>query len=423
MCGKLCSKLTDCIDNLFKDNKNQKTENLIEKNVSKKPTKIQLKDIKINEHTDIYTNTQIQKKKKISLNDFKMIKTLGKGTFAKVVLVYNKDLKKYFAMKSLKKNFIKQQKQEVHTKTEREVLEKVDFPFIAKLCFAFQNKEKLYIVTEYMPGGEMFYHLHNFGSFGEANAKFYICEIILALEYLHKNYIVYRDLKPENILLDDEGHIKLTDFGLSKVLNAENDAEFASGRTYTVCGTPEYVAPEVVLGKGYGKEVDWWSLGVIMYEMIAGYSPFRQNKYSFDIDAYYKPLYQENCISDTAFDLIQKLLKPNPSERIGCGVNDAEDVKRHMFFKDINWVNILNKKVKPPFIPKIRYEGDVSNFDKVFTNEDPFSLRNNVFEVNKELTNINNKMSNEDDINNITPEFKPSYENFTYMNNNLKFLK
>ena len=355
---------------------------------------------------------------KVTLNDFKPVKTLGKGAFGKVILVYNSELKTYFAMKTLKKDFIKKEKQITHTKTEREILEKINHPFIAKLYFAFQSKEKLYILTEYMPGGELFYHLHNEEYFTEERTRFYICELVLAIGHLHSKKIIYRDLKPENILLDQDGHIKLTDFGLSKILtdsntNTTNTSISSHNKTFTICGTPEYVAPEVLLGKGYDQCVDWWSLGVVMYEMLCGYSPFREAKLRVDINIYFQPLYKDNLISDTAFDLIKALVEPEPTKRLGFK-GDVNEIKEHTFFKGVYWEHVEMKRIRPPYVPRVRYKGDVSNFDKMFTDEDPYSYRDK-----KRLGGVKESVgvSNMIVYNNDVP---PSYENFTYINHNLK---
>ena len=347
-----------------------------------------------------YQNKQFTHK--VTLNDFKILKTLGKGAFGKVLLVYNEELNKYFAMKILKKDFIKKNKQIAHTKVERKILEKIDYPFIAQLFYAFQNKEKLYMITEYMPGGEMFYHLHKEEYFKESKAKFYICEIILAIEHLHKNNIIYRDLKPENILLDENGHIKLTDFGLSKIVNDIN-----KDRTFTICGTPEYVAPEVLTGKGYNKSVDWWSLGIVLYEMLCGYSPFREARERIDIEIYFKPIHHDNLISDIAFDLINKLIEPNCEKRLGYGIMDSIEIKNHVFFKDINWKKVERKEIEPEYKPVLKKPGDVSNFDTIFTDMDPYSYKDR----GKLINQLNKKNKGN------SPSDGISYENFTYVKN------
>ena len=308
-------------------------------------------------------------KNKVTLNDFQIIKLLGKGAFGKVLLVYNEELKKYFAMKTLRKDYIKKNQQTKHTKEERKILEKIDYPFISKLYYAFQNEKKLFMITEYMPGGEMFYHLHMNDHFNENKARFYIAEIVLAINHLHKNNILYRDLKPENILLDELGHIKLTDFGLSKIMN-----NIEKDKTYTVCGTPIYVAPEVLTGQGYNKLVDWWSVGVLLYEFLAGYSPYREARTKIDIKIYKKNLEQDPLISDTAFDLIKKLCTFDVSKRIG---KNFEDIKNHEFFKDIDWIKLEKKEITPPYKPKIRFAGDVGNFDTMFTDMSIHSTKRN----------------------------------------------
>lgn len=412
MFSKLCSTCSKCLDSLFnKTSKRQLFDG--DKNPSPPPHKnekrIPLLELLPNSPKDTKTPpiSLSPRDKKISLNDFKIIKTLGKGAFGKVLLVFNSDYNRYFAMKTLKKDFIKKQKQIVHTKTEREILEKINHPFISRLYFAFQNKEKLYILTEYMPGGEMFYHLHREEYFTEERTQFYIAELLLAIGHLHSKRIIYRDLKPENILLDEDGHIKLTDFGLSKILPEGVE------KTFTVCGTPEYVAPEVLLDKGYDKNVDWWSLGVVMYEMLCGYSPFREAKTKIDIQFYLKPIYHDKLISDCAFDLIERLLMPDSKVRIGSSEKDFEEIKLHKFFDGINWDKLYKKEIKPPFIPKIKYAGDVSNFDRMFTEEDPCSYVGKKFDSPPKRPGY---LANNNSGGNSKKDVPPSYENFTYMN-------
>jgi serine/threonine protein kinase len=200
---------------------------------------------------------------------FNFLNLLGQGNFGKVYLVEKKKTKELFAMKILNKKLIEQKKQKIHTMTERKVLEKSNSPFIAKLYYAFQTPKKLYMIMEYLSGGELFFHLSQQGVFSENRSRFYIAEIFLGLDYLHSRGIIYRDLKPENVLLDDEGHIKLTDFGLSK-----DGQEDPNSKTFTFCGTPEYLAPEIIKNQGYNKKVDYWSLGAVLYYMLSGAPPF-----------------------------------------------------------------------------------------------------------------------------------------------------
>ena len=346
-------------------------------------------------YKDEYQNKEF--KSKITIDDFQIVKVLGTGAFGKVSLVYNEELKRYFAMKSLKKEYIKKYQQTKHTKEERKIMEKIDYPFINKLYYAFQTKKSLFMITEFMAGGEMFHHLHECGHFDENRTRFYIAELVLAIDHLHKNNILYRDLKPENILLDEIGHIKLTDFGLSKIMN-----NIEKDKTYTVCGTPIYVAPEVLSGTGYNKLVDWWSLGVLLYEFLAGYSPFREMKNRIDLNIYKRKLKQDPLISDTAFDLIKKLCQTNVEERLGKNV---KDIKNHKFFEDIDWVKLEKKQITPPFKPKIRYQGDVRNFDKMFTDMP-----------------INSTLGNKDQTMNTlsTRNSKNTYINFTYLGDKVK---
>lgn len=197
-----------------------------------------------------------------------MIKVIGTGSYGKVVLSKKRDTQQVYAIKTLKKKHLIKKNQVEHTIAERSILENIQHPFIIELAYAFQNKTKLYFVLEFCPGGELFFHLSRIGQFDEKITKFYCTQIILAIYHLHKNKIIYRDLKPENVLIDKDGYAKLTDFGLSKEnIKGNND-------TLTLCGTPEYLAPEIIDRKGHGFAVDWWSVGCIIYEMLTGQPPF-----------------------------------------------------------------------------------------------------------------------------------------------------
>ena len=209
------------------------------------------------------------KRQKVSLKNFTLIRILGKGAFAKVLEVEKEKSGSRYAMKVLKKHHVQRKNQVEHTRTERRVLATISHPFICQLRYAFQTKQKLYLVLDYHPGGELFYHLSRRGRFREHQARVYAAEITLALEYLHRHNIVYRDLKPENILIQSDGHIALTDFGLAK----DGVLSFVSGAK-SFCGTPEYLAPEIIHRKGHGKAVDWWSLGMLIYELLTGLPPW-----------------------------------------------------------------------------------------------------------------------------------------------------
>lgn len=304
---------------------------------------------------------------KMTIDDFELLKVVGKGSFGKVMQVKKKDTGKIYAMKVLKKAHLVARKQVAHTQTERKVLENIDHPFIVSLRFAFQTEDKLYMVLDYFTGGELFFHLKNTGRFSEERAKFYAAEIISALECLHKHTIVYRDLKPENVLLDEEGHIRLTDFGLSKESVAGN------ALTHTFCGTPEYLAPEVIHGAGYGKAVDWWSLGTLLYEMLTGLPPF----YNQNLHVMYEKIIRAKLtfpsyMSKEARDLLSGLLERDPKIRLGSGETDAEEIKSHPFFADIDWTKLRDREIKPPFKPTTT-EGkmDTTNVDEEFKREIP----------------------------------------------------
>lgn len=241
----------------------------------------------------------------ISPEHFKVEKILGRGNFGKVCLVKRIGTEDLYAMKILKKKVIEDKKQRGHTITERKVLENSKCPFIVKLFYAFQTPTKLYMVMEYMSGGELFFHLNKEGTFSEIRAKFYIGEILLGLHYLHSNGIIYRDLKPENILLDIEGHIRLTDFGLSK-----NGIDASNPKAYTFCGTPEYLAPEILKSLGHDKAVDFWSLGAVMYYMLSGAPPFySRNKTEIFKNVMNKPIERLPNITEEGNNLLQSLLK------------------------------------------------------------------------------------------------------------------
>jgi len=209
----------------------------------------------------------------IGLEDFIILKVIGRGSFGKVYMVRKRSNDQVYAMKCLHKDLIIRTKQVDNTKAERDIMKKISHPFIVKLHYAFQTPEKLYFVTDFLNGGELFYHICNETRFPEDRARFYAAEILLALDHLHENGIIYRDLKPENVILDSEGHIRLTDFGLSKLgIKGKNS------QTNTFCGTPEYLAPEIIKGNGHSCAVDFWSFGILVYEMISGINPFKNDK-------------------------------------------------------------------------------------------------------------------------------------------------
>lgn len=306
-------------------------------------------------------------RKHLNPSDFDFLKLIGRGTFGRVFQVRKKDTKRIYAMKVLSKREIAIKKEVSHTMGERKILEKsLDCPFLVGLKFSFQSAHELYFVTDYKSGGELFWHLQREGRFTEERARFYIAELVLALEHLHKYDIVYRDLKPENILLDATGHVALCDFGLSK-------PDLGAGQlTTTFCGTTEYLAPEVLLDEsGYSKLVDFWSLGVLLFEMCCGWSPF----YAEDTQQMYRNIcfgkikFPRGAIGDDGKQFVKGLLNRNPKHRLGAA-NDAKDLKDHAFFKDIDFDALSQKQLTPPFKPSVESDESVANFDPEFTETD-----------------------------------------------------
>ena len=326
---------------------------------------------------------------KLSYLDFDPLYLIGTGSLGKVILVRYKKNKNIYAMKELSKSKIKINKQEENSKSERDLMIELTNPFIVNIKFAFQDETKLYIVSEFLQGGDMFYHMHHSTiNFTESTVKFYIIELILAIEFLHENNVIYRDLKPENILMNSEGHIKISDFGLSKKLENQKD------KAYTLCGTLQYLAPEILKNKGYDKSVDWWSLGCIYYEMLTGNLPFKTNGNKINLDVFEEKIDFDENMNPLLINLISQLLNVNPKKRLGYGAQDAKKIKEHQYFNDVDWNKYLNKEIEPPFVPKLEGELDLRYFDKCFTDEP----------VNSNRTTINSRS-------NATSE----YNGFTYM--------
>lgn len=254
-------------------------------------------------------------------------------------------------MKVLSKQLLISQNEVAHTLSERNVLvHTLSNPFIVTLKFSFQTADHLFLVMDYIPGGELFTYLQKEQYFNEARAKFYIAELVLALEHIHAHQVVYRDLKPENILLDAQGHVALTDFGLCKELKRDNDT------TSTFCGTSEYLAPEMVRQEPYTKTVDWWALGILLYEILTGGPPF----HSVHLDVLYRKICKAPLkfpshppLSPEAKDLICRLLDRNPETRLGAK-HDAQEIKEHEFFKDVQWDSLAQKQTRPPFKPALK---------------------------------------------------------------------
>ncbi|KAI8914262.1 kinase-like domain-containing protein [Gorgonomyces haynaldii] len=294
-------------------------------------------------------------KKKYGLKDLTIDRTLGTGSFGRVHLVRAKDSGKFWAMKVLRKADVIKMRQLEHTINERAILARLDHPFLVSMLGTFQDSENVYFVLEYIQGGELFSYLRKSQRFPNNVARFYAAEVILAFEHLHSKKIIYRDLKPENLLLTASGHIKITDFGFAKVVEKE---------TWTLCGTPDYLAPEIIQSNGYGPAVDWWALGVLIYEMVAGYPPF----YHEDPMKLYENIIQCKPRFSSSFDpnckdLVKRLLTPDLSKRFGNLKDGVEDIKRHKWFQGLEWDKLLRLEIPAPYIPPSKGEGDTSNFD------------------------------------------------------------
>ncbi|KAJ4408510.1 cytochrome c oxidase subunit 1 [Didymella pomorum] len=308
--------------------------------------------------------------------DFELIKTLGTGTFARVWLVRLKDAQqsdadKVFALKILRKVDVIRLKQVEHVRNERNVLAKVaGHPFITTMVASFQSMDSLYMVLDYCPGGEVFSYLRRARRFNEPTSQFYAAEIVLILEFLHEREgVAYRDLKPENILIDAEGHLKLVDFGFAKkVENRE---------TYTLCGTPEYLAPEVIRNTGHGTAVDWWAFGILVYEFLVGQPPFwDQNPMKIYEQIVEGKVRFPSAMSAPARDLISGLCTVDVSKRLGNIAGGARRVKEHEWFKDIDWDKMYNREVQGPIVPHLRGPADTRNFDDYedeSSNRDPYT--------------------------------------------------
>eukprot|EP01133_Synstelium_polycarpum_P008377 gene8377-9846_t len=323
-------------------------------------------------------------KERVGVEDFDLLNVIGKGSFGKVLQVRKKDTGMIYAMKVLNKKNIVERKEIDHTRAEKNILQKLVHPFLINLNYSFQSDDKLYFIMDYINGGELFYHLQNEERFDETRVRFYCAEIVCGLE----------DLKPENILLTSDGHICLTDYGISKEgLLSDDD------RTATFCGTPEYLAPEILKGESYGKAIDWWSFGTLVYEMLSGLPPF----YSSDTRVMYNNIMNQKLVftpqfSSEARDFITALLERDPNKRL----KDTKLIKQHSFFKGIDWDKCVRKELTPPFIPQVKNKNDTSQVDIGFLSE------------TVALSLDNNKLSN---------SVQRNFEDFTFVNESQLFDK
>lgn len=314
--------------------------------------------------------------KRVSIEDFELLKVLGKGAHGKVLLCSRKNYPNLkYAMKILKKQHIIDANQLEHTIAEKMILSNGNHPFLVSMKYTFQTESKIYFVMEFMKGGELFQHLKRVGSFTESETKFFCACLVLALGHLHNSNYIYRDLKPENILLDEKGYVKLSDFGLAKEVHVSDLAN-------TFCGTPEYLAPEVIMNKGCNRPADWWSLGILTYEMLFGAPPF----YSTDVQEMYKKTILKTLkfpsnsdVSDLAMDFVSGLLIKKSEDRLGS-VADSLEVMNHPWFYDLRWSELLAKKVEAPYQP-VDNEWE-TNFDPDFIQE---AVRDSKCEINSSL--------------------------------------
>ncbi|XP_021767220.1 serine/threonine-protein kinase AtPK1/AtPK6-like [Chenopodium quinoa] len=310
---------------------------------------------------DSLNDDLLTKDQKVGLDDFEIMKVVGQGAFGKVYQVLKKGTSEIYAMKVMRKDKIMEKNHAEYMKAERDILTKIGHPFIVQLRYSFQTKYRLYLVLDFINGGHLFFQLEKHGLFREDLARIYAAEIVSAVSHLHANGIMHRDLKPENILLDADGHVVLTDFGLAKEME-EN------GRSNSLCGTVEYMAPEIVLGKGHDKAADWWSVGVLIFEMLTGQPPF----FGGNRDKIQKKIIKDKIklpafLTSEAHSLLKGLLQKDPTKRLGNGVMASEEVKLHKWFKPINWKKLEARQLPPSFCPEVDGKLCTANFEKCWT--------------------------------------------------------
>lgn len=320
-------------------------------------------------------NLELGTQRQYSLSDFEMIRVIGRGSYAKVLMVELKKTKRIYAMKVIKKALVTDDEDIDWVQTEKHVFETAsNHPFLVGLHSCFQTPSRLFFVIEFVRGGDLMFHMQRQRRLAEEHARFYSAEISLALNFLHEKGIIYRDLKLDNVLLDHEGHIKLTDYGMCKEGIRVGDT------TSTFCGTPNYIAPEILRGEDYGFSVDWWALGVLLYEMLAGRSPFdiggapenpdqNTEDYLFQV-ILEKPIRIPRSLSVKASSVLKGFLNKNPVDRLGCHPQTGfDDIVNHPFFKSIEWTLLEEKRVTPPYRPRLECDRDLANFPPEFTDE------------------------------------------------------
>jgi protein kinase A len=302
--------------------------------------------------------------KQVNLADFEMVRTLGCGSFGRVKYAKYKVDSRYYAVKFMKKHEIIKLKQVDHINNEKRLMGQIDYPFIVNMTGYAKDDCYVYIIMQCITGGELFTHLRRIRKFDDPQAKFYGMQTGAAFAHIHGKNIIHRDLKPENILLQPNGYSKLTDFGFAKILEPGT-------RTYTLCGTPEYIAPEVLLNKGHGKPVDWWTLGILIYEMIVGQPPFCDED---PMGIYQKILagkvYFPKYFDKNAKALVKKLLTADLSKRFGNLKDGADDIMKHKWFSSLDLAKLEAMEIPAPYKPQVKDENDVSNFEDIPDSKD-----------------------------------------------------
>lgn len=321
---------------------------------------------------DTELKTESEAKSKIGTKDFEILRVIGQGAFGKVFQVRKKrrgsaagdgdgDGDGIFAMKVMRKDTIIKKNHVDYMKAERDILAKVDHPFIVKLRYSFHTKSKLYLILDFINGGHLFFHLYRQKMFSEDQARFYTAEIVSAVSHLHNCGIMHRDLKPENILMDVDGHIVLTDFGLAKEMD-ELD------RSNSMCGTTEYMAPEILLSKGHDKNADWWSVGILLYEMLTGQAPFTHaNRQKLQQRIIQEKVKLPPYLSSEVHTLLRGLLQKDPLKRLGSGPSGGDEIKKHKWFRSINWKKLDGREIEPKFKPDVSGKDCTANFDRCWT--------------------------------------------------------
>ena len=305
-------------------------------------------------------------RKRLTPDDFEMLCLVGQGAFGKVFQVRKRDSGSVYAMKVMRKDTIIEREQTDYMRAERDILTVIHHPYVVTLRYSFQTSQKLYLIMDFVNGGHLFFWLYRQGLFDTALTRFYASEIVCAIGHLHSLNIMHRDLKPENILLDNEGHVKLTDFGLAKRQDPNSEK-----RTNSLVGSIDYMAPEILEAKGHGKTADWWSVGVLMFEMLTGQLPFRgKNKPAIQRAICNAKLKMPTFLPGDVMHLIKSLLDRQQDKRLGAGANGTENVKGHRFFQSVNWSKIEVRGVPPPFRPTVEGEMCVACFDEQWTQKD-----------------------------------------------------